>query len=134
MGMRWLGGLLLMLALSCGGGGGGSSSTPSLPPGPGVLTAPPIAFPALNHILSLGWMNPVGHTIPTDHIYFGHTHKPGEPVLGVLPVYAPGDGIVQKILRVPAGGLDECKIWFQQTGTFEYDLDHVVPDAFLREA
>lgn len=132
MGVQWLAAAALLLSLCCGGKGGGTSQ-PSLPPGPGVLTTAPLAFPALNHILSLGWMNPVGHTIPTDHIYFGHLAQPGEPGLGPLPVLAPGDGTVQKILHVPAGGYDECKIWFQQTGTFSYYLDHVVPDAFVKE-
>ncbi len=133
MGGRWWAPVLLALFLACGGGGGGNSNIPSLPPGPGVLSQPPIALPALNHILSLGWMNPVGHTIPTDHIYFGHVNKLGEPLVTTVPVVAPGDGTVQMILRVPVGGLDECKIWFQQTGTFSYYLDHVVPDAFIRE-
>lgn len=122
---------LLVLFLCCGGGGSSSGST--LPPGPGTFTALPMDSIWLNHIISLGWINPPGHTIPTDHIYFGYVQKAGDPApTGPLAVYAPGAATIQQILQVPVSGIAEAKVWFRMTGTFTYYLDHLVLDSSLR--
>lgn len=126
---------LLLFSLSCGGGGGaGGGSTPgsNLPPGPGTFTALPMDPVWLNHIIPLGWINPPGHTIPTDHIYFGYVQKlGGPPTNGPLTVYAPGTATIQQVNQVPVAGIAETKVWFRMTGTFTYYLDHVVLDASL---
>lgn len=126
---------MLVVLVGCGGGGpsGGSSSGSDLPPGPGTFTALPMNPAWMNHIISLGWINPPGHTIPTDHIYIGYVQKAGDPTPpGPLVVYAPGAATIQQILRVPVGGIAECKVWFRMTGTFTYYLDHLVLDGSLQ--
>lgn len=133
----FVGSCLLLLALGCGGGGGGSKTgSPSgsnLPPGPGTFTALPMDPAWLNNILPLGWINPPGHTIPTDHIYFGYLQKLGAPTpSGPLTIYAPGTATIQQVNQVPAGGFAETKVWFRMTGTFTYYLDHLILDSSLR--
>jgi hypothetical protein len=87
----------------------------------------------MNNILPLGWINPPGHTIPTDHIYLGYVQKAGQPApYGQLQVYAPGAATIEKILQVPSGGFAEAKVWFRMTGTFTYYLDHLVLDPKLQ--
>jgi hypothetical protein len=63
--------LILLLLPSCGGGGGGSNGGGNgLPPGPGTFSVSPIEVAAITNLEPLGAMNPPGHTIPTDHVYF----------------------------------------------------------------
>ena len=119
----------LSLALGCGGGGSSASSAATLPAGPGTFTALPMDSAWLNNIISLGWINPPSHTLPTDHIYFGYVQKLGMPAApGPLTIYAPGTATVQQINRVPVGAVAECKVWLRMTSTFTYYLDHLVLD------
>jgi hypothetical protein len=82
----------------------------------------------VDFILPLGNLNPPGHTLPTDHIYFyiGFTRR---EIRGV-PVMAPGDGTIQTILRRSGG---DARLFVRVNNTFSYYVDHVVIDADIRE-
>jgi hypothetical protein len=92
------------------------------PSEPSSFTYSPIEPKQISYLLSLGWLQPVGHTIPTDHVYFWYSANTSL----ALPVYAPGGGKVQIILNVPAGGINECKVWIKMNSEFTYYLDHIV--------
>ncbi|MGE3959480.1 MAG: hypothetical protein AB7H96_22390 [Vicinamibacterales bacterium] len=94
--------------------------------GPLVFRASPVAEDDLRFIVPLGNLNPPGHTFPTDHIYF-YNRLPNAPPGAPVPVYAPGDGVVQFIL----GNGAESQVGVR-TGRFIYYLDHVVLDAAIR--
>ena len=103
---------------------------PKGPNEPSIFYYSPIEKTKINFILSLGWIQPSGHTIPTDHIYFWFPHQSSDPV---LPVYAPGGGVIFKILLVPVLNIPESKIWVKMNDNFIYYLDHVVPHDSLKE-
>ena len=70
----------------------GPVSRPLLPGGL-HMTVSPIDLSTLIYIIPLGAMNPWGHTLPTDHVYFYH-HDPNVPSPPV-PVYAPAAGWIE---------------------------------------
>ncbi|MEN9686311.1 MAG: hypothetical protein RLZZ28_2097 [Bacteroidota bacterium] len=97
---------------------------------PSIFTYSPIEISKINFLLSLGWIQPVGHTIPTDHVYFWF-NKPNTVL--PLPVFALANGKIEKILSVPVNGVNECKIWFRMNEKFSYYLDHIVPGSGITE-
>ena len=102
---------------------------PAGPNEPSVFTSSPVQVSKLNYILSLGWLQPVGHTIPTDHIYFWFNKNNGtDPI----PVYASGNGVINQILPVPVLGVNECKVWIKMNNLFTYYLDHIVLDTSIK--
>jgi len=103
---------------------------PQGPNYPSVFNYSPIEKSNIDFILSLGWIQPSGHTIPTDHIYFWYPHESSDPP---LPVYAPGAGVVNKILLVPVLNIPECKVWVRMNDNFMYYLDHIVPYDSIKE-
>jgi hypothetical protein len=109
----------------------GKKSNPSPviddPTEPSVFSRSPVDLDKINFLLSLGWLQPVGHTIPTDHVYFH--------VLGTapVPVYAPGGGRVNQILDVPVMGVKEVKVWIKMNSKFMYYLDHIVLDPEIKQ-
>lgn len=130
----WIPALLLALLLACGGGGSSTNSGAgsNLPPGPGVFTASPIAVDRITDLEPLGAMNPVGHTLPTDHVYFYANWcptctPPFQPDPQPLPIYAPGSGRITWTL-VTEPGKGDTKLMVQMTGDFSYYLDHVILD------
>lgn len=99
------------------------------PPSGGVaqFTVVPVDVTVRDSLTALGGVNPPGHTIPTDHVYFYQgslsTLNPfgaGAP----RTVRAPATGTVLQILP---GALGEVKVDFIVTPTFQYYLDHLVP-------
>ena len=123
--------LLLNILTACHkdamGGGGNVYSGPNEP---SVFTSSPIDVANIRFTLSLGWIQPSGHTIPSDHVYFWY-NNPNSNIY--LPVYALASGKVTKILNVPVNGIPECKVWFQLNQKFTYYLDHVVLDTSIKE-
>jgi hypothetical protein len=124
--------LLLITATACSkkGDGGSGSNTYNGPNESSVFTNSPISVPKIKFLLSLGWIQPVGHTIPTDHVYFWFDN-PNNSV--TLPVYALTSGKIEIILNVPVNGIKECKVWFRVNEKFSYYLDHIVLDPSLKE-
>ncbi|MBS1505702.1 MAG: hypothetical protein JSS79_03555 [Bacteroidetes bacterium] len=121
--------LMILLVAACHTHSDPTPSAPS-PNEPGIFTYSPIEKSKINYILSLGWIQPSGHTIPSDHIYFFFPHQSGDPV---LPVQAPGGGLITKILEVPVLNVRECKVWIKMNDKFTYYLDHIVPADSLKE-
>ena len=95
---------------------------------PAVFTCSPFDTGRITSILSLGWLQPVGHTIPTDHIYFSFQQNGSEN----LTLYAPGSGLVMQILSRPVLGVPEVKVWIKMNNLFTYYLDHVVLDTSIK--
>lgn len=114
-------------AASCGG----SSSSPSSPTAVGSSGGGTLVFRAsvvdpanVDFILPLGNLNPPGHTLPTDHIYFYVGFL--RPEIRGVPVFAPGDGTVQDL----RGGTGvDSKLFVRINSQFMYYVDHVVLDA-----
>ena len=81
------------------------------------MTASPIDISNLIYITPLGAMNPWGHTLPTDHIYFYHydSNAPSPPVA----VYAPAAGRIESMFN---GGVD-----IRVDPIFIYRIGPVVP-------
>ena len=122
----------LFASLSCNKNSSGNSSG-------NVYTGPneaskflfsPVDVSSIKFLLSLGWLQPVGHTIPTDHVYFICNLPNGTTT---LPIYALTSGKVEKILLVPVQGIQECKVWFRVNEKFSYYFDHIVLDPSIKE-
>ena len=124
--------LMLLASLSCSKNNGGNSSgnTYTGPNEASKFLYSPVDVSKIKFLLSLGWIQPVGHTIPTDHVYFWCDIPSGA---APLPVYALTSGKVEKILLVPVLGIQECKVWFRVNEKFVYYFDHIVPDASIKE-
>lgn len=122
---------VLTLAAACGSSSTGPSSSNNNSPGAGfpagtlVLKNSIIDPAAIKWITPLGNLNPPGHTLPTDHIYFYFTNPDagGSPTAARTTFYAPGDGTVTWIL---GGAGQESKILVRQTSTMTYYLDHLI--------
>lgn len=85
---------------------------------PAVLDSFPILTP-------LGNLNPPGHVLPTDHVYFYQVRFdvwPRPQPTAVLPIVAPASGVVNFVLHQQGG---DYKIQFVVTRDFGYYLDHV---------
>ena len=67
-----------LAAFACGGSASSPPTTPSTSPpagpapsaGPFAFHVSPVAVDQIRFIVPLGSLNPPGHTLPTDHIYF----------------------------------------------------------------
>ncbi len=113
---------------ACGGGAPPSiPASPTSPPAPTppapstlVFTVSPIDPTVLQEITPLGAMNPWGHTLPTDHLYFSHHFN----VASFPPVtlVAPAAGTVESV--IDRGGGDQ-KITVRVGTRFVYAIDHV---------
>ena len=116
--------------VSCGSTATGpsSSSNVAAPPG-GVaqFSVSPIADPVTGSLTPLGNLNPPGHTVPSDHVYFyPQSLAGGNPFGGgARTVYAPAKGAVSFVLNNGS----EVKVGFQATSTFLYYFDHLTPRA-----
>ena len=123
--------VLLFAGISCSkNNSGNAGNVYSGPNEVGKFLYSPIEISKLKYLLSLGWIQPVGHTIPTDHVYFISNLQSGAPP---LPVYALTSGKVEKILLVPVLGIQESKVWYRVNEKFSYYYDHIVPDPSLKE-
>lgn len=121
---------MILLAAACNKKDNMSGNVYTGPNEPSSFTYSPIEVAKIKFLLSLGWIQPVGHTIPTDHVYFWY-NNPNNTVK--LPVYALTTGKIQQILPVPVNGIKECKVWFRVNEKFMYYLDHIVLDPALAE-
>ena len=101
--------------------------------GPGTFTVAPINYPDFVYDTPLGSLNPPGHTVPTDHVYFywvdPANRTPGD-MDSLRTVYAPGSGIVDWMLP-RTSTLADTKIEVKMTNTFRYYIDHLLLDSAI---
>jgi len=91
-----------------------------------MFTVSPIAVSAIEFVTPLGGLNPPGHTLPTDHIYFYHRlYNPGAPAYEVV---APAGGTVTALIQH-----GDSKVYVAVTATETYYLDHVILDPNIRQ-
>jgi hypothetical protein len=118
-------------ALACGSKSDTPSASPSNVSAPSpasfAFRAPPIPPSAIEFIAPLGNLNPPDHTLPTDHIYL--YHRLNNPSAPARTVAAPADGTIQTIISHN----NDVKLLIKSASTFMYYLDHVVPDASVRQ-
>jgi hypothetical protein len=91
------------------------------------FTVIPVApVPGLS-LTALGNLNPPGHTVPTDHVYFYSwdlsNRFPPTPT-GTRAVYMPATGAAMLVLHQSGA---EYKIMYRVTENFYFYLDHMVP-------
>jgi hypothetical protein len=98
--------------------------------GPGTFTYSPLKISGIRYATPLGNLNPPGHTLPSDHIYFywvSPDHRTPGDMDVMLAVYAPGAGVVTWVNGPTPPNVD-AKVMIKMTNTFQYYLDHVVLD------
>lgn len=131
--MRRSTGPALVLGILCLAGCGSNGSSPTRPTGADWTTAPgglsgtfsftrsPIDPSVIEYITPLGNLNPPGHTLPTDHIYFYHhlNHRSAPQ----FDVFAPADGVVGTVMR---GSDDQIYVW--ASSVHMYYIGHVILD------
>lgn len=62
-----------------------------------VFTVSPIEIDKIDQIVTLGNLNPPGHTFPTDHIYFYMTRQPNADRPDIVDLYSPGDLTITQV-------------------------------------
>lgn len=107
--MRMIVGVAVSVATLFTAACGGSTGPGGLPKGlascgsTALLTVSPMAIESIRELSPLGNLNPPGHTLPTDHVYFYPPAGAGGTAL--VPVVAPGDITVFEVVRqVRSGG------------------------------
>jgi hypothetical protein len=98
--------------------------------GPGTFTNSPLKFADILYLTPLGNLNPPGHTLPTDHVYFYYRTSASD-TSKMRDVYAPGSGTVVWINGPTPPGVD-AGIGIKMTNTFQYYLGHVVLDPSVK--
>lgn len=124
--------ILAVLVVSCGGGssGTGSGNTDVPPPHGGVaqFTVIPTQPVAGQSLTALGNLNPPGHVLPTDHVYFYSWNlaaSSAQPQPGTRDVYMPATGAVYMVLKQQ---VPEYKIGYRVTNDFYFYFDHLIPN------
>jgi hypothetical protein len=112
--------LLAFVSFSCHYDG----IAPLAPNWPAVFTYAPLDKSSITSILPLGWVDPPGHTLPTDHVYFGFNRPPAGST--GLPVYAPGNGVVSQVISKPLNNVPESLVFVKMNDKVTYYLDHIV--------
>lgn len=123
--------MVVTVAAACGGSGSTTPTSPSIenpgfPQGTLTLTHAVVDPAAVRWITPLGNLNPPGHALPTDHIYF----YIADPDAGESPVarrttfYAPGSGTVYFVIGGAVG--QESKVMVRQTSSMSYYVDHLI--------
>ncbi|HTR78619.1 MAG TPA: hypothetical protein VMH39_10925 [Gemmatimonadaceae bacterium] len=103
------------------------TDVPAPPNGVAQFTVLPTAIDSGFTLTALGNLNPPGHTVPTDHVYFyawdlaTNAQTGGS---GTRTVYMPATGAVTFLLQTP--GVGDWKIECRVTDNFFFYLDHVL--------
>lgn len=90
------------------------------------FTVLPASIAAGQTLTALGNLNPPGHVLPTDHVYFYDwdlSSRSGTSAADDRTVYMPATGAVFFILQTAARG--DAKVMFRATDNFYFYLDHV---------
>ncbi|HXT14296.1 MAG TPA: hypothetical protein VN706_01615 [Gemmatimonadaceae bacterium] len=128
----------LASSLSCGSDMNGPESSsggnhcpcpftniPAPPGGVAQFTVMPVAIAPGMSLTALGSLNPPGHVLPTDHVYFydGDLSKNQPFGSDTRDVFMPATGAVISLLPNAQG---ETKVMFRATPAFYFYFDHVV--------
>jgi hypothetical protein len=122
--------LICLAAAACGSrNGSGDPGSATAPTGLGstfAFTRSPVDPAVIEFITPLGNLNPPGHTLPTDHMYFYHhlNHRSAPQ----YDVFVPADGVIGPIMR----GNDD-QIYISASNTHMYYLGHVILDSGLAQ-
>ena len=133
--------LCALLAAACGKDGAGITNSGGAsdpfsnvaPPSNGVAqfgVIPVAPGPGLS-LTALGNLNPPGHVLPTDHVYFyaNDLSLPAQtPGTATRNVYMPATGALTFKLQAPGS---DAKLLFRATDNFFFYLDHVLPTVTL---
>ncbi len=129
--------LVVIASIAAAGCGGGTVQVTDpndglingIAPPPGAVAAfsvSPVDLDRIAILTPLGSLNPPGHVLPTDHVYFYQVdfdHRPAVSPTASLPVFAPATGAVNFLHQQ---GATDSKVQFAVTREFSYYLDHVV--------
>ncbi len=103
------------------------TNIPAPPGGVAQFSVIPVApVPGLS-LTALGNLNPPGHVLPTDHVYFYSwdlSSRVTQPMPGARNVYMPTTGAAMFVLQA---GATEWKIMYRVTDNFFFYFDHLVP-------
>ncbi|MFI5311930.1 MAG: hypothetical protein ACHQQ3_11890 [Gemmatimonadales bacterium] len=102
------------------------SNIPAPAGGVGQFSVVPVTPASGLSLTALGNLNPPGHVLPTDHVYFYATDLSGTPTsAGTVTrnVFMPATGAVTFMLQ-PSG--TDWKVEFRATDNFFFYLDHVL--------
>jgi len=132
-----------LVCVACGSRGTTTGPSTSSSGAPGFSVAPPpggsasftvspvdVSIP--NSLTALGNLNPPGHVLPTDHVYFYQGSLATLNPFGsnaTRTVYMPTKASVLQVLT-STGGTD-WKVYFIVTATFQFYFDHLTPRAGL---
>ena len=119
------------IAVACGGRSSSTMTGPSSNSGPFSFTALPIALDAFYFITPMGNLNPPGHALPTDHIYFYFANGGAgadSPAARRTAFMAPADGTVRDVI---VNAPPDVKVEIQATSSIVYFIDHLIPDVTL---
>jgi hypothetical protein len=133
--------LLLALAITACGGDrlnspgnqGADQFTNIAPPTNGVaqFSVLPVAIANGMTLTALGSLNPPGHVLPTDHVYFYDwdlSSRSPSHAADDRTVYMPATGAVFFVMK-PTG--TDTKVMFRATENFYFYLDHLLPSVPL---
>ena len=109
------------------------TDTPAPAGGVALFSVLPVApAPGLT-LMALGNLNPPGHVLPTDHVYFYawdlSGSLPNTAGTATRNVYMPATGAL--FLKLQSGGGTDWKLMFRATQNFYFYLDHVLPTIAL---
>ncbi|HEY9225446.1 MAG TPA: hypothetical protein VIP11_02285 [Gemmatimonadaceae bacterium] len=126
--------LLFALAIAaCGGDrlgspdNHGSSNIAPPPNGVAQFTMLPVSIASGKTLTALGNLNPPGHVLPTDHVYFYDwdlSVRGASQAGDDRTVYMPTTGTVVWVIK-PTG--TDTKVMFRVTENFYFYLDHLLP-------
>lgn len=114
---------------NCPNGACPYTDTPAPAGGVAQFSVVPVApAPGLT-LTALGSLNPPGHVLPTDHVYFyaWDLSKPSQaPNTSTRAVLMPATGTLFIKLQT-SGAIPDWKLMFRATDNFYFYLDHVLP-------
>lgn len=133
---RWSGIVVFAIGLAACGSSGGGSKTPIDPTMAGVSAGPfsfsvsPVALDQIRYIVPLGNLNPPGHTLPTDHIYFfiADPNAGESPVARRTDFFAPADGTVYSVIPSEFG---DVGVSMRSTTRVSYTIAHLMPSVTI---
>ncbi len=120
--------LTLSLLISCNKDSHVDPVSTPFPEFESKLLYSPIDLTVVEYLEPLGCVNPPGHTLPTDHVYFYYnlpTNSHSYIQNYTPPVYAPQAGVINWILNRG----NNSKVMVKVNSNFSYYLDHIVLDS-----